>query len=229
MTREPEATGKSENFHRPYVSSALLVSLQSVVWTVLASVASVEVGMRSGTSVLVAFGAIGIVDAVGSIALAYHFHRGLRHDELSDDLERFADLVVLIGLFSVGCAAIVGGIVRLTVVHSTGGSDAGVALAAASLVVLLVLSARKQQVARRVSSNALMSDGHLSAVGAMQAAVALAGTAATHALGWDWADAAATSVVGCVAATLAVSTWRTEHRSRVHLASALATGSESKS
>jgi divalent metal cation (Fe/Co/Zn/Cd) transporter len=210
MTREIEPTDGSAGFHRPDVSSALRISLQSVVWTVGAGIASVGLGIRSHTAVLVAFGAIGMVDAVGSIALAYHFHAGLRNDDLSEKLERRAHRVVLVGLFSVGCAAIVGGVLRLTIDQASSGSNSGVALAAASLVVLVALSARKQQVARRVSSNALLSDGHLSAIGAMQAAVALAGTATTRWLGWHWADAVATSVVGFVAATLAISTWRAE-------------------
>ena len=210
MTRGPEVNNEPEGFHRPHVNSALRISLQSVVWTIAASAASIVVGIQSRTAVLIAFGAIGIVDAVGSIALAHHFHHGLRHDELSEELEHLAHRVVLVGLFAVGCAAILGGLARLTIDQPSEGSNAGVALAAASLVVLIVLSARKQQVARQVSSNALRSDGHLSAIGAMQAAVTLAGTATTRWLGWDWADAVATSIVGGVAVALAISTWRAE-------------------
>jgi divalent metal cation (Fe/Co/Zn/Cd) transporter len=48
----------------------------------------------------------------------------------------------------------------------------------------------------------------------MQAVVTLAGTAATRWLGWHWADATATIVVGCVAVTLAVTTWNSELRQR---------------
>ena len=51
--------------------------------------------------------------------------------------------------------AIIGGVIRLTLHQSSDPSYAGVALAAISLVALIALSARKQQVARRVSSNAL--------------------------------------------------------------------------
>ena len=212
MTRDPDATTESDGFHRPHVNSALVVSAQSVAWTVAASTAAVALGIRSGTAVLVAFGAIGIVDAIGSIALVYHFHHGIRHDELSEELERLAHRVVLVGLLLVGCAAIIGGLLRLTMEQSSEPSAVGVALAAVSFVALVALSARKQRIARRVSSNALLSDGHLSAIGATQAAVALAGTAATLWFSWHWADAAATTIVGCVAATLAIFTWRAEHQ-----------------
>jgi divalent metal cation (Fe/Co/Zn/Cd) transporter len=75
------------------------------------------------------------------------------------------------------------------------------------LVALIALSARKQRVARRVGSPALLADAHLSAIGALQAGVALAGLAATRWLGWHWADAAAAIAVGAVAVTLALLSW----------------------
>jgi divalent metal cation (Fe/Co/Zn/Cd) transporter len=212
MTRDGTPVDERDGFPRPHVNAALSISVQSVVWTVLASTASIVVGVRNATAVLVAFGAIGIVDAIGSIALAYHFHHALRHDALSDELERLAHRVVLVGLFSVGSAAIVGGLVRLLLHQGSESSNEGVVIAALSLVALTYLSARKQQIARRISSAALRSDGHLSAIGAMQAAVTLVGTVTAHWLGWTWADAVATAVIGCVAVALAVATWRAEHR-----------------
>ncbi|HSP55327.1 MAG TPA: hypothetical protein VLS25_07045 [Dehalococcoidia bacterium] len=211
MRSKPGPPERSDWLHRPHVNSALAVSALSVAWTVVASSLAVTIGLRSQTAVLVAFGAVGAVDAIGSVALVYHFHHGLRHDRLSDELERIAHRLVLAGLFSVGCASVLGGLVRLAVARTSDPSDAGVALAAVSVMALIALSARKQQVARRISSGALLSDGHLSAVGAMQAVVTVAGTAITGWLGWHWADAATTILVGSVAAWVAVSTWRTEH------------------
>jgi divalent metal cation (Fe/Co/Zn/Cd) transporter len=211
MTSNVASAGCRNGIHRHDIKAARRISAQSVIWTVLASTASVVVGVRSGTAVLVAFGAIGLVDTVGSVALWYHFHHGLHHENLSNERERLAHRVVLVGLFGVGCAAILGGLARLTFNTASENSDAAVVLAAVSLVALISLSARKQQVARRVSSAALLSDGHLSAIGAVQASVALAGTGVLHWWGWTWADAVATSVVGCVAVALAITTWRAEH------------------
>jgi divalent metal cation (Fe/Co/Zn/Cd) transporter len=188
------------------VNAAFVVSAVSAAWTIAASSASIALGLHSHTMVLVAFGAIGFVDAIGSLALMYHFRHALEHDRLSDELEKRAHRIVLVGLFLVGCLAIVGGLARLAQGGSGEASDAGVLMAAVSLVALTVLSARKRSLARRVSSSALRSDGHLSAIGAMQASITLVGTATTRWLGWHWADAAATTVVGCVAVMLAVVT-----------------------
>lgn len=201
----------SDALHRPHATSALRVSAFSVAWTVVSSSLAIALGVRSDTAVLVAFGAIGVVDAVGSLALVYHFAHSLRHDQFSEKLEALAHRVVLTGLFLVGCAAVLGGLVRLMIAERSGGSNAALAFAAVSFVALIVFSRQKQRVARRISSNALLSDGHLSAVGAMQAGVALAGIAISRWLGWYWADAAATILIGGVAIWLAVSTWRAEH------------------
>ncbi len=212
MTEELRASESADDFHRPHVQSAFALSVQSVVWTVVSSSLAITLGIRSNTAVLVAFGAIGLVDAIGSVALAYHFHHGLRHDELSKRLEKVAHRVVLLGLLVVGCSAIIGGLLRLRFPQNSDTSLVEVAVAATSFVALIALSVRKQRLAARIGSGALLSDGHLSAVGAVQAAVTVAGIAITRSLGWHWADATATVVVGCVASWLAISTWRSEHR-----------------
>jgi divalent metal cation (Fe/Co/Zn/Cd) transporter len=192
--------------HRNHMRAAWLISLQTVIWTVIASCLALSLGVASGSAALAAFGAIGFIDALGSIALVYHFRHGLRHDALSDRLESIAHRVVLVGLLAVGLGAIVGGIIRL-IAGQGGSSNAGSVLAAVSLVMLSVLSARKISLARLVSSPALLADGRLSGVGAMQAAVTLFGTAMTRWLGWHWADAVAAALVGAVAITVAITSW----------------------
>ena len=187
--------------------AAFRVSLVSVVWTAAAGGLAIALGVASHSAVLVAFGAIGFVDAAGSVALAYHFHHAIRHEALAEHLEQLAHRVVVAGLFLVGLGAVVVGSVRLVTGAHADDSFAGTLLAAVSLVVLAALSARKQQVARRVGSRALLADGRLSAIGAAQAAVALFGTAA-RGFGWSWADAIAATIVGLVAMTTAFVTRR---------------------
>ncbi|HEV7535472.1 MAG TPA: cation transporter, partial [Acidimicrobiia bacterium] len=161
---------------------------------------------------LVAFGAIGFVDAIGSAALAYHFRHTLRHDAPSEQLERLAHRAVIIGLLVVGLGAVGGSVARLVGGESVEPSTVGVVLAAVSLVVLLALSARKLALAGPVGSPALRTDGHLSAVGAAQAGVTVVGAVVTRWFGWYWADAVAGTVLGCVAVTVAVATWAMERR-----------------
>jgi divalent metal cation (Fe/Co/Zn/Cd) transporter len=194
---------------RTPTEAAWLVSIQSIVWTGCASTGAIVLGLLGHTFVLVALGAIGLVDGVGSLALAYHFHHARRHDALSERLELVAHRIVVGGLGFVGLGAIVVSLVRLISGSSGDASIAGTSLAAVSLVVLYVLSRRKRAIARLVPSGALLSDGHLSGVGAAQAAIALVGAATTRWFNWHWADASAALVVGSVAVALAISA-RTE-------------------
>jgi divalent metal cation (Fe/Co/Zn/Cd) transporter len=191
----------------PDIRAAWLVSLVSVAWTVAASTLAIVIAVNVQSAVLGAFGAIGFVDATGSVALSYHFHHAIRHDALAEHLEHIAHRIVVTGLFLVGAGAAVIGSIRLLTGAEGDNSFAGLVLAAVSLVVLSVLSARKQAIARRVGSPALLADGRLSAVGAAQAAVALFGTAA-RGLGWGSADAVAAIVIGVVAMATAVVTRR---------------------
>ena len=80
---------------------------------------------------------------------------------------------------------------------------------AASLGTLAVLALRKRWLARLLPSHALLADSHLSAVGAVLAAVTLAGVVATRGLGWWWADPAAAIGIAAVAGAVAVSLLRT--------------------
>ena len=210
MTHEPASFAVDEPEGRRDVVAAFWWSLASVVWTVLSSGLAIFLGVRSGVAVLIAFGAIGLVDGVGSIALVHHFHHGRRHDELSDDLEKRAHTIVLVGLLSVGCAALIGGLVRLGGSASGDAPGPAVVLSAVSCLGLVVLSVRKQHLGRALSSNALVSDGHLSAIGAIQAAVTLIGTATTRWLHWRWADPVATAWIGCAAIALSIWTFRAE-------------------
>jgi divalent metal cation (Fe/Co/Zn/Cd) transporter len=179
--------------------SALRVSAVSAVWTLAASAAAIVIGLAGHAIALVAFGAVGILDAAASVALVAHF-RDVRGGGTAERLERIALHVVTAGLVTVGVATAVVSVSRLLDRRATVSSAASVVLAAVSALALAVLSWRKRHVSARLASHALRADSHLSAVGAVLAAVTLAGTAASSSLGWWWADpvAALAIAVGAV-------------------------------
>jgi divalent metal cation (Fe/Co/Zn/Cd) transporter len=199
------------SFEPSHVHAARQVSEASIAWTVVASTLSVVIGIASGSSALVAFGCVGYVDLAGSVALVHHFRHALRTDALSDRFERRAHRIVTFGLLTIGLAAVVVSAIRLASGHRPSTADAGIGIAAASLVVLGVLAVLKVRIGKRVPSAALRSDGHLSGIGAAQAGVVLLGAEATSLLSWNWADDAAAIVVGAVAVGIAVTTIAREH------------------
>ena len=191
---------------RANLQSAWRVSLFSVTWTLAAGSAAIAIGVAQGSAVLIAFGCVGFVDAAGSAALAYHFRHAVRHDTLAGHLEHFAHRVVMFGLILVGFAAVAIGGIRLASQPVAESGPIGTMLAAVSFAVLLALANAKRRLAPRVKSPALRSDGHLSSIGAMQAAVTVFGVAATAA-GWRWADPTAAIAVGTVATIIGVQSW----------------------
>jgi divalent metal cation (Fe/Co/Zn/Cd) transporter len=193
-------------FESAAVRAARRVSEASIAWTLVGSSLAIAFGVASGSAALVAFGAVGYVDLVGSVALVHHFRHALRNDELSDRFEQRAHRIVTIGLLAIGLTAVVLSAVRLSIGHFPTTSSAAIAIAAVSLVGLSVLSVRKVRIARLVPSAALRSDGHLSGVGAAQAAVVLLGTGAARLVSWHWADDTAALVVGVVAVVIATAT-----------------------
>lgn len=185
--------------------SALRVSATSAAWTVAASAAAIVIGLTGDSLALVAFGIVGILDCVASVALVAHF-RDARSGGTAEHLERLALRVVTIGLVMVGVVTAVVSVLHLLDSKGSSSSLGSVVLAGASFVALSVLSLRKRHVSLRLPSHALLADSHLSAVGAILAAVTLAGTAASRSLGWWWADPAAalTIAVGAIGLGIAL-------------------------
>jgi divalent metal cation (Fe/Co/Zn/Cd) transporter len=192
-----------EQFPDALARSAYRVSLASVVFSLIASTLAIAIGVGSSI-VLVAFGAIGFVDAFGSVALTYHFRHALHHEAISERFERFAHRAVRIGLTVVGVATVAVSVVRLAMADSSSPPAGGGALAAVSLVVLALLSSQKRRLGREIESKALLADGRVSGIGSIQAGIALAGLVASRAFDIAWADAAAALGVGAAAVLVAV-------------------------
>jgi divalent metal cation (Fe/Co/Zn/Cd) transporter len=188
-----------------HVRSGLRVSAVGAAWTLAASTAGVWIGVTQHSVALLAFGAVGILDAAGSVTLVVHFSLAQTGHHRADHAEHVAARLITVGLVTVGVATVIVSALRL--VNRQGGSAswAAVALAGASLGILTVLALRKRWVARALPSHALLADSHLSAVGAVLAAVTLMGVVATRTLGWWWADPSAAVAIGAAAGVVAVS------------------------
>jgi divalent metal cation (Fe/Co/Zn/Cd) transporter len=179
------------------------LSVISLVWTVVTSAAAIDIGVSRSSLVLIAFGATGVLDALGSAALVLHFRHALLND-VSERLERIALQVITIGLIVVGAVTAAASVLRLAGVAHTETAPEGIVLAAGSAVVLAGLGARKRRVGASIPSGALVADGWVSTIGALLALVTVAGTAVNAALSWAWTDPAAALVVGVGAIGMSV-------------------------
>ena len=184
--------------------AGIVVSEVSLAWTIASSAAAGAIGISRGSLVLVAFGATGVLDAAGSAALVVHFRHAVRHEAVSERRERVALQVITIGLMVLSVATAAESVRRLVGHAHTDRAPEGIALAAASAVVLAVLGRRKRRIGPRIPSPALVADGWVSTTGALLAAVTVAGTAINAAVRWQWVDPAAALAVAIGAAAIAV-------------------------
>jgi divalent metal cation (Fe/Co/Zn/Cd) transporter len=198
----------SQAFDFDATRSGRRISELSIGWTLVCGAFAVAFGIAAGSAALAAFGLVGLIDVVGSVALVHHFRHALRTDALSDRFEQRAHRIVTAGLFAVGSLAVTVSAARLATGHLRQASAPEVVIASASVVGLVALAIRKIAIARAIPSQALRSDGHLSGIGAAQACVIVVGSAAAAFLSWRWADDAAALVIGLAAVTLALRSLR---------------------
>jgi divalent metal cation (Fe/Co/Zn/Cd) transporter len=194
--------------NQSHARQGLLVSIASIAWTVVASSIEIVLGLQHHVLTLVVFGLAGTLDAIGSAALVVHFRHALRHDELAEHHERRATIIVSAGLMLLGAVTVVESARRLASGHVGTSTGLGVTVAAAAIVVLGALATIKVRVARDVGSNALASDGYLSASGALLAVVAVVGATVGTRSGLWWVDPVAALVIALGAGGVGVLSMR---------------------
>ncbi|MGH9047575.1 MAG: cation transporter [Acidimicrobiales bacterium] len=186
------------------LTAAYRISLVSLVFTLVAGSCAIAVGALAGSLVLVTFGAIGLLDAIGSATLIVHFRHALHRDALSARHEGIAMAVVTIGMAAIGLATMADSAYRLATKAGGGTSIVGIVIAGVSVIVLAALARGKHRIAPHVPSPALRADGWVSALGAMLALVTLLGTALQKGLGWWWLDPTAAIAVASGALVMSV-------------------------
>lgn len=167
----------------------------SVAWAVVAGAMAVVAGVLLGSVALLGFGADSIVDGSASAVLVWRFNAEREGASNAASVERRAARVVGGILVLIGLYLAVAAVVALASHSHPQRTVVGIALTAASLLVLPVLARAKLRLARQLGSSALRGDGVLSLAGAALAGATLAGLLAESAFGWWWADALAALVI----------------------------------
>lgn len=188
----------------PAVRQGLRVSALSAVWTVAAGSGAIAIGVIGNTLTLAVVGVIGLLDAVGSATLLFHFKHAIRHESISARREKATLLVVSAGLAAVGLATIGDSAYRLDRHTRSTPALAGIILAGLSIVISAGLAVRKRRIAGRIPSRALNADGWLSATGAVLAFVTVLGTTLDRAFAWWWSDPVAAVTVASGAIALSI-------------------------
>jgi divalent metal cation (Fe/Co/Zn/Cd) transporter len=188
------------------VRRARWLNAATIGWNAVEGVVAVAAGLAAGSVSLVGFGLDSAIEVSAALVVTWRLrqeHQG-RCTQASDRVATraiaisFALLAVYVGLESMRDLA--GGI-------EPDASVVGVAVAAASLLVMPWLARAKRALGPTLGSTAVVADANQTNLCALLSAVLLVGLAVNATLGWWWADPAAGLVIATLATAEATRTW----------------------
>jgi divalent metal cation (Fe/Co/Zn/Cd) transporter len=182
---------------------AQLLAAASVGYNALEAAVALAAGTVAGSVALVGFGLDSIVEMSSGLVILWQF----RH-HMPDTRERQA-----LRLIGVSFLALASYVTVESLRSLLGGADAdpspvGIVLAAASLLVMPVLSLAQRRTGRALGSGSVVADSKQTLLCTYLSAVLLVGLVANAALGWSWVDPIVGLVIAAVAAKEGVEAWR---------------------
>jgi divalent metal cation (Fe/Co/Zn/Cd) transporter len=172
--------------------AGVTVEWVTVGWMVIEALVGLGAGFAVGSIALVAFGIDSLIELVSAGALLWRLTLEHAHPTVAPErverAERVASRIVGWSLLALAAYVVMQSGYNLWTRAMPEVSSAGLALAAAALIVMPVLVRIKLRVATSINSAALRGDAMCGVVCAYMAATLLAGLALRAAFGWWWAD-----------------------------------------
>ena len=210
-TRHDESCSHNHAPLAPARAAALTKRLRLLVaatlaYNVVEGVVGIGAGIAASSTALLGFGIDSVIELSSSAIVSWQFSahdpstregRGLRAIAVS-----FYALALYLVVESV--RALIGG-------TTADASPVGIALAAASLVVMPVLASAKRRAGEELGSRSAVADSKQTQLCTYLSAVLLVGLTANATMGWSWLDPAASLIIAAVAAREGRAAWRGNH------------------
>lgn len=164
----------------------------------LEGVVSIVAGVLAGSTALIGFGLDSAIEVSASVAVLAHLWRS-REEEALEWERRVA---VYVGITLMGLAAFVGvqAVFDLATASRPDESYLGIGIAAASLIIMPLVSRYEHSLSHQINSRALEAESRETLVCSYLSATLLLGLGAHALLDWWWADPAAALVMVVVIA-----------------------------
>lgn len=186
-----------------------LLNNATIGWNVVEGVVAITAGIIAGSISLIGFGLDSGVEVSTSLVLAWRLSRERREGCRQED-DRWATQLIAVCFALLAVYVGVEATRQLLVQAAPDVSIPGIAIAAASVVVMPLLARAKKRLGPVLGSQAVVSESRQTELCAWLSAVVLVGLGLNAAFGWWWADPAAALAVAGFAAFETVRTWRAE-------------------
>lgn len=181
----------------------------TIGWNVIEGAVAIGAGIAAGSISLIAFGLDSGVEVSTSLVLAWRLAQERRGGCMAGYDRRatrgialcFAVLALYVAYESIS---------QLVARQAPDVSVVGIALAAASVVVMPLLARAKKRLGPTLGSQAVVSESRQTELCAWLSAVVLVGLGLNATLGWWWADPVAALVLAGFAGYETVRSWRAD-------------------
>ena len=180
----------------------LLVAATITYNVIEATIALIE-GTRVSSSALIGFGLDSVVEISSAAAVAWQF--SARDPE---SREKAALRFIAFAFFALACYVSVDAVLALSGFREPQPSAIGIALAAASLVIMPMLSLAQRHTGRELGSASAVADAKQTMLCTYLSAVLLGGLVLNGVLDWSWADPVAALGIAALAVREGLNAWR---------------------
>jgi divalent metal cation (Fe/Co/Zn/Cd) transporter len=174
---------------------ALALSYFTVAYNVLEGVVSVIFAVLAGSSALLGFGVDSFVESLSGLVMVWRFSGNLSSEQI-EHREQWAVRLVGLSVLILAAYVVYESAWQLCFGEKPEPSPFGIAIAAASLVVMPILFLLKRRLARKISSGSLWTDASQTLGCILLSIALLLGLGLNYVFGWWRAD----SIVGLVIA-----------------------------
>jgi len=180
-----------------------LLVAATITYNVIEAVVALAEGTRVSSSALIGFGLDSVVEISSAAAVAWQFSA---KDPATR--EKPALRFIAMSFFALAAYVAVDALLSLLGVREAQPSLIGIALAAASLVIMPVLSLAQRRAGRELGSLSAVADSKQTLLCTYLSAILLAGLALNSLWRWSWADPVAALGIAAIAVREGLNAWR---------------------
>jgi divalent metal cation (Fe/Co/Zn/Cd) transporter len=180
-----------------------LLVAATISYNVVEAVIALAEGTRVSSSALIGFGLDSAIEVSSAAAVAWQFSA-----KDPETREKAALRFIAFSFFALALYVAADSVLSLLGMGEARPSAIGIGLAAASLVVMPVLSWAQRRAGRELGSLSAVADSKQTLLCTYLSAVLLVGLTLNALLGWHWADPVAALVIAAIAVREGINAWR---------------------
>ena len=180
-----------------------LLVAATITYNAVEAVIALAEGMRVSSSALIGFGLDSVVEISSAAAVAWQFSA-----KDPETREKAALRFIAMSFFALAAYVAVDAALSLFGVGEARPSLIGIVLAAASLLIMPVLSLAQRRAGRELGSMSAVADSKQTLLCTYLSAILLAGLVLNSLWGWSWADPVAALGIAAIAVREGVNAWR---------------------